>query len=44
MGASKLQLTATSYNEARPKLTGHDEASWRENRRDDLVPETSPLG
>jgi peptidoglycan-associated lipoprotein len=36
MGASPAQIEAVSYGEERPKATGHDEASWSENRRADI--------
>jgi peptidoglycan-associated lipoprotein len=37
MGANPSQIEAISYGEERPKATGHDEASWAENRRADIV-------
>jgi peptidoglycan-associated lipoprotein len=37
LGASDAQLEAISFGEEKPKMTGHDEASWAENRRVDLV-------
>jgi hypothetical protein len=30
------------FGEERPKLLGHDEASWRENRRDDVFVTAAP--
>ncbi len=39
MGASDEQLTTVSYGKERPKATGHGETAWRENRRDDFVPD-----
>lgn len=36
-GAKPRQLKLISYGKARPKVKGHDEASWAENRRADLV-------
>jgi len=35
-GAKDAQLEATSWGKAKPKATGHDEAAWAQNRRDDL--------
>ena len=35
-GAKAEQLHAISYGEEKPKATGHDEASWAQNRRTDL--------
>lgn len=37
MGAKEEQMEAVSLGEETPKATGHDEASWAENRRGDLV-------
>ena len=39
MGASEAQITTVSYGKERPRAQGHDEAAWRQNRRDDLVPD-----
>lgn len=36
-GAGEKQVKVTSYGESRPKLKGHDEESWAENRRADVV-------
>ncbi len=36
-GAGDKQVNIRSLGEARPKLTGHDESSWAENRRADVV-------
>ncbi len=36
-GAGDKQVNVKSLGEARPKLTGHDESSWAENRRADVV-------
>jgi peptidoglycan-associated lipoprotein len=30
-------MEAISYGKEKPRKTGHDEASWAENRRSDLV-------
>ncbi|MBS1141421.1 MAG: OmpA/MotB [Proteobacteria bacterium] len=36
-GAAEKQVNIKTLGEARPKLVGHDEASWSENRRADVV-------
>lgn len=36
-GVSASQLTTVSYGKERPVALGHDEASWGQNRRVDLV-------
>ncbi len=36
LGVPAASMTAISYGKERPKLLGHDEESWRENRRADL--------
>lgn len=36
-GAAEKQIVIKTLGEARPKLAGHDEASWSENRRADVV-------
>jgi len=36
-GASSTQLSTVSYGEERPKSLGHDETSWAQNRRVELV-------
>ncbi|HEX5363770.1 MAG TPA: peptidoglycan-associated lipoprotein Pal [Gallionella sp.] len=35
-GAKTAQLDSVSYGEEKPKASGHDEASWAQNRRTDL--------
>jgi peptidoglycan-associated lipoprotein len=35
-GARPGQIEAVSFGEEKPRLTGHDEASWAENRRSDF--------
>lgn len=35
-GAKASQIEAASYGEEKPKATGHDEASWSQNRRSDI--------
>lgn len=39
-GAGEQQVTVKTLGEAQPKRTGHDESSWAENRRADVVYET----
>ena len=36
-GAADSQIEAVSFGEEKPKALGHDEASWAENRRSDVV-------
>ena len=36
-GAADGQIEAVSFGEEKPKALGHDEASWAENRRSDVV-------
>jgi peptidoglycan-associated lipoprotein len=37
LGARPNQIEAVSYGEEKPRASGHDEASWAENRRGDFV-------
>lgn len=37
LGARAGQVSAVSYGSERPKVQGHDEAAWAQNRRDDVV-------
>jgi len=37
LGAQSEQIESVSFGEEKPKSTGHDEASWSENRRADLA-------
>ena len=37
LGVKASQLEATSWGKEKPKAAGHDEASWAQNRRVDLV-------
>jgi peptidoglycan-associated lipoprotein len=37
LGAKDGQMEAVSYGEERPRASGHDEASWAQNRRADIV-------
>ena len=43
MGAKQAQITTVSYGKDRPRAKGHDDSAWRQNRRDDLVPDRSTL-
>ncbi|MES1982994.1 MAG: peptidoglycan-associated lipoprotein Pal [Pseudomonadota bacterium] len=36
-GAADGQIEAVSFGEDKPRATGHDEDSWQQNRRSDLV-------
>ncbi len=36
-GAKAAQISTISYGEEKPRATGHDEASWSQNRRADIV-------
>ncbi|HYD80889.1 MAG TPA: peptidoglycan-associated lipoprotein Pal [Paucimonas sp.] len=37
LGVAENQMEAVSFGKEKPKATGHDEASWAENRRADIV-------
>ena len=37
LGVAATQVEAVSLGKEKPKATGHDESSWAENRRADLV-------
>ena len=37
LGATDTQVDTISYGEERPRASGHDETSWAENRRADIV-------
>ena len=37
LGVSNSSIEAISYGEDKPKATGHDEASWAQNRRVEIV-------
>ena len=37
MGAQESQIETVSFGKEKPKNPGHDEASWAENRRDDVL-------
>ena len=36
LGAAENQIEAVSFGEEKPRLQGHDDASWAENRRSDF--------
>lgn len=37
LGASAKQIETISFGEEKPKAAGHDESSWSQNRRSDIV-------
>ncbi len=37
LGVSDTQMEAVSFGKEKPKALGHDEASWSQNRRADIV-------
>lgn len=37
LGVPESQMEAISFGKEKPKATGHDETSWAENRRADIV-------
>jgi peptidoglycan-associated lipoprotein len=43
VGARESQIRTVSYGEDRPRAKGHDEESWRQNRRDDFIPDRTTL-
>ncbi len=44
LGLDAGRITAISNGKERPRATGNDEASWQENRRDDLIPTPANVG
>jgi peptidoglycan-associated lipoprotein len=38
LGLESARITAVSNGRERPRAIGHNEAAWRQNRRDDLIP------
>jgi peptidoglycan-associated lipoprotein len=36
-GATEVQIETVSFGKEKPRRDGHDEASWAENRRDEIV-------
>jgi len=43
LGLEPSRITTISYGKERPRTPGHDEESWRENRRDDLMAVTTAV-
>jgi peptidoglycan-associated lipoprotein len=43
LGLEPARITTISYGKERPRAPGHDEESWRENRRDDLMAVTTAV-
>jgi peptidoglycan-associated lipoprotein len=37
LGAGEAQIETVSFGKEKPRREGHDETSWTENRRDDIV-------
>ncbi len=37
LGVAENQIDTVSFGEEKPRATGHDEASWSQNRRSDVV-------
>jgi peptidoglycan-associated lipoprotein len=37
LGIPSDRIESVSYGKEKPKATGHDESSWSENRRSDIV-------
>ncbi len=37
LGVTENQIDTVSFGEEKPRATGHDEASWSQNRRSDIV-------
>lgn len=37
LGASAKQIESVSFGEEQPRSSGHDESSWSQNRRSDIV-------
>ena len=37
LGATEIQIETVSFGKEKPRREGHDEASWAENRRVDIV-------
>jgi len=38
LGMESARISTVSYGNERPRATGHNEAAWKQNRRDDLIP------
>ena len=37
LGVSSSQIRLVSYGEERPSVDGHDDASWQQNRRVEIL-------
>ena len=37
LGATEIQIETVSFGKEKPRREGHDEPSWQENRRVDIV-------
>jgi peptidoglycan-associated lipoprotein len=37
LGVSDTRIETISWGEEKPKASGHDEAAWSQNRRDDII-------
>ena len=37
LGATEIQIETVSYGKENPRNSGHDEAAWAENRRDEII-------
>jgi len=44
LGLDASRVSTVSYGKERPRAMGHDSESWRENRRDDLIPTAEAIG
>ena len=42
LGVKREQITSISFGSEKPKATGHDEAAWKQNRRDDVNAQKDP--
>ena len=44
LGMDTSRITIVSNGKERPRASGSDEAAWKENRRDDLIPTSGNVG
>ena len=44
LGLDTARITTVSNGKERPRAAGSDEAAWKENRRDDLIPTAGNVG
>ena len=44
LGMDTSRITTVSNGKERPRASGTDEAAWKENRRDDLIPTSGNVG